>query len=201
MRKTLTLFIDSDDNIVCGWKLGRSQYFLDSSWQYKRPGGSVFNLKDELKNLDSDYDRVNKKFNIFRHNNEHYFYSDGNTDPWIIMTHFILEVLSFGTQRDYRRKYLDGKRISVINNKLDLIPSNIKVDNMLFSDIIRIIFSTDADILKDYEFLLDYCDGRNDMDELFKSEKNIDQVHEMYKKLTLSDQKSLLQKIIEDQLK
>ena len=200
MKRTLALFVNNNDNLTCGWRAGRNQYFLESNWTYTRPDRG-FGLRDELKNLESDYDRVNKKFNIFRHDNEHYFYSDGNTDPWIIMSHFILEMFSRATGKDYRGRYLHKKRITLINEKSDLIPSNIKVDSMLLSDIIRVIFnSEDSKELEDYKCVLDYCDDTNDMDELFKDKVSVDHVFSMYNELTLDDQKDLLKRIIEEKL-
>lgn len=204
MKRTLTLFVNEFDNLVFGWKVGRNQYFLESDWTYSCSGKGIgIDLQEELKNLENDYDRVNKKFNIFRHDNDHYFYSDGNTDPWIIVSHFILEMFSKETGKDYRGRYLNKKRISLINEKGNLIPSNIKVDNMLLSDIIRVILnSEDHDQLKEFEFILDFCDDSNEMDELFSVETvTLKNVLDQFYKLSEDEQLEMVKKVIEEKYK
>ena len=107
------------------------------------------------------------------------------------------------TGKDYRGRYLNKKRISLINEKGNLIPSNIKVDNMLLSDIIRVILnSEDHDQLKEFEFILDFCDDSNEMDELFSVETvTLKNVLEQFYKLSEDEQLEMVKKVIEEKYK
>jgi hypothetical protein len=104
-------------------------------------------------------------------------------------------------------KILSGSSVSdskiETDEKGNLIPSNIKVDNMLLSDIIRVILnSEDHDQLKEFEFILDFCDDSNEMDELFSVETvTLKNVLEQFYKLSEDEQLEMVKKVIEEKYK
>lgn len=202
MKETLNILKNEDGGLSYVWKIGRSTHTLKSNWNYRCKGVEV-NLLDEIKKLNLEETRINKKFNIFRKDNQHYFYSDGNSDAWVIVSNFILEVLSKFTGKDYRLKFLKGNRISIVNTNKELLPSNILVGNKLLSDIIKFIFEVDGSELSSYAFLLEYCNDSTELDSLFK-ESEYDQVtmlFNMYNELSTTEQKMLLEKIVNNSIK
>lgn len=202
MKETLNILKNEDGGLSYVWKIGRIAHTLNSNWNYRCKGVEV-NLLEEIKKLNLEETRINKKFNIFRKDNQHYFYSDGNSDAWVIVSNFILEVLSKFTGKDYRLKFLKGNRISIVNTNKELLPSNILVGNKLLSDIIKFIFEVDGSELSSYAFLLEYCNDSTELDSLFK-ESEYDQVtmlFNMYNELSTTEQKMLLEKIINNSIK
>lgn len=196
-RKRLELTVEKG-NLCLHWFCGTFQYVLNSRWDYSKPQGYLHpytNIRQELKNYNTDPTRKNLKFNIFRNDNANYFYSDGNTDAWVIMAHFILEKLSEKTNIDYRKMYLN-KRIYMPDTGKDLLPINILVDNRLLSDIICEIFEQAKPCtFEEYDFLLDFCVESKELENLFEESK-LTQTYNLFNSLDNTEKKEFLTKII-----
>lgn len=180
------------------------QFYLNSKFDYSaRDVG--YNLRNEIITLKNDYDRVNKNFSIFRINNENFFYSDGNTKPWIIVSHFILEVLNqevFGVK--FRDIYLKDKSIEIVNINDNLDPRNIKIGGTrMLSDIIIEIFEKYIEVgtLNEYLWLYTFCNSNTKMDDLFSENTNSEKVKNLLNdviKLTLNEQHEFMKLYIEE---
>lgn len=206
MRETIDVKKNKNGDLEYIWKAGRNRYILSSNWNYITPVDKKgTNLKETLKEISNDYDRVNKKLNIFRHSNHVYFYSDGNTDPWIITTYSIIRLLSKLTGRDYETRYLYLNRVKIVNKNSELVPTNILVDNLLLSDIIKEIFKNDSEYLKDYEFLLDFCDDTTELDGLFieldEEKPQPEDVLKLLLSLSQEDQKKVITNYLNEVVK